>query len=193
MAAMIVDALRLTAGAATGLAAFWALSGGGVLALTLFVLCVACLATAPRRTPGGLVADRLLRLAAAGFVGVVFVPAFLPLLLIVRSRPEPPLSPAGADASRAVRRIVRAATEPEVADPGLTAFLLHRHETLSGVIAADGAVQMRTVLLRRLLQHGPQALTLLAVAVLCRFGTPLPEAGVVALVLTAVTAPRSQA
>lgn len=190
MAGMIVTTVRLTAGAATGLAAGWTLSGGGVPALVCFVLCVACQVTAPCRSPRLLVADRLARLAAAGAVGVVFIPAFLPLLLVVPARREPPLSPGGADASRAVRRIVRAATEPELPDPGLAAFLLHRHETASRVIAADGVVQARAVLLRRLAQHAPQALVLLAVAVL---GTSLPEAGVVALVLTAATAPLARA
>ncbi|MFM9447579.1 hypothetical protein [Streptomyces acidiscabies] len=159
-----------------------------VLALAL-ALC--CLGSAWRAGPAGFAVDRTVRVVTALSVHPALALALLPLCLPHRPpTARPPLTGEAADASRAIRRIVRTAVEPK-GWPELTAWrlmplLVTHHERHAGTVAAArGRASVRS------LRSGlpvPAALLLTAAAVWAVPGTTLTQAQAVMLMVTIATA-----
>jgi hypothetical protein len=138
-------------------------------------------------------ADRLTRCVVCVLISPALVLAALPVWIPVRA-PDP--RPTDADAARAVRRIVRVATDPgawrELTDD-LGPFLLTEHERYGSRTAAAVARAAHLGLVHRLRAAGPTLLCLAAgvlVAAVCGGVTPIAA---VAFVVTVVTAPPAHA
>ncbi|WP_416970856.1 hypothetical protein [Streptomyces sp. 4F14] len=159
-----------------------------VLALAL-ALC--CLGGAWRAGPAGFAVDRTVRVATALSIHPALALALLPLCLPLRPpTARPPLTGEAADASRAIRRIVRTAVEPK-GWPELTAWrlmplLVDRHDRHADTVAS--ATARASV---RSLPGGlpvPAALLLTAAVVWAVPGATLTQAQAVMLMVTIATA-----
>ncbi|MGW9170056.1 hypothetical protein [Streptomyces decoyicus] len=208
-------------GAAVGLVAHAARTGGD-LAPPLYgssvALCCACAvghwtgsrAAAVRRhghspadPPASTVrhvADRVVRLGVAFAVHPVLPLAFLPLCRTVPSPAAPALSGADADAARAVRRIVRIATEDAWTGPSwmaLVRLLLLRHAEFSARVATATARAARRAAADGVRARLPVLYALVLSATVLTLADPLPtrpDGAVTALTvfLTVVTTPLSR-
>ncbi|MFF3740975.1 hypothetical protein [Streptomyces sp. NPDC002566] len=158
----LLGAAAALLGAAAGLVAH-AAGSGGALGPPLCVLAVAfCCARAAGRRPGVRatavrapgrvlgrrtpsvrhVVDRAVRLGVAFVVHPALPLALLPLCHSVPAPAAPALSGPDADAARAVRRVVRTATEDAWAGPSgavLVPLLLRRHAEFSARVATATA------------------------------------------------------
>ncbi|MEV5121339.1 hypothetical protein AB0K49_00685 [Streptomyces decoyicus] len=217
----LLGAAAALLGAAVGLVAHAARTGGD-LAPPLYgsavAFCCACAvghwtgsrATAVRRhghspadPPASTVrhvADRAVRLGVAFAVHPALALAFLPLCRTVPAPAAPALRGADADAARAVRRIVRIATEDARTGPAWTALvrlLLLRHAEFSARVATATARAARRAAADGVRARLPVLYALVLSATVLTLADPLPtrpDGAVTALTvfLTVVTTPLSR-
>ncbi|MFE7539389.1 hypothetical protein [Streptomyces platensis] len=141
--------------------------------------------------------DRAVRLGVAFAVHPVLPLAFLPLCRTVPAPAAPALSGADADAARAVRRIVRTATEGAWTGPSgaaLVPLLLRRHTEFSARVARATARSARRAAADGVRARLPVLYALVLSATVLTLADPMPAgpaaAGTAAVVfLTVVTTP----
>ncbi|MCF3141688.1 hypothetical protein [Streptomyces platensis] len=144
--------------------------------------------------------DRAVRLGVAFAVHPVLPLAFLPLCRIVPAPAAPVLSGADADAARAVRRIVRTATEDAWTGPSgatLVPLLLRRHTEFSARVARATARSAHRAAAEGIRARLPALYALVLSATALTFAAPMPagpaSAATAAVVfLTVVTTPFSR-
>ncbi|AZS69622.1 hypothetical protein DDE74_00225 [Streptomyces lydicus] len=144
--------------------------------------------------------DRALRLGVAFAVHPALPLAFLPLCRTVSAPAAPALSGADADAARAVRRIVRTATEDAWTGPSwaaLVPLLLLRHAEFSARVAAATARVARRAAVDCVRARLPVLYALVLSATVLTPADPMPTGpgGAVTAVivfLTVVTTPLSR-
>ncbi|SDF99238.1 hypothetical protein SAMN05421505_10131 [Sinosporangium album] len=222
VAAALLGAAAALLGAAAGAAVYTAQAGTSPLPPLLGLTVALCCAPAAdrwaeasqvaARSPGEAaavrrartarhIADRCARLAVVGAVHPVLLPALLPLCRVLPPPAVPALGGADADAARAVRRIVRTATEQDArASPSgalLTRLLLRHHTRLSARIADATAHAAGRAALEGLRRRLPMLCSLmlaaigLAVADRLQAGTA-GTAAAVCVFLTIVTTPLTE-
>ncbi|MCX4637611.1 hypothetical protein OG775_21110 [Streptomyces platensis] len=141
--------------------------------------------------------DRAVRLGVAFAVHPVLPLAFLPLCRTVPAPAAPALSGADADAARAVRRIVRTATEDAWTGPSgaaLVPLLLRRHTEFSARVARATARSARRAAAVGVRAQLPVLYALVLSATVLTLADPMPTgpaaAATAAVVfLTVVTTP----
>ncbi|MFC9238515.1 hypothetical protein ACFTZK_19000 [Streptomyces decoyicus] len=217
----LLGAAAALLGAAVGLLAH-AVRTGGDLAPPLYgsavALCCACavghwtgsrtaavrrLGHAPAGPPASTarhVVDRAVRLGVAFAVHPALPLAFLPLCRTVSAPAAPALSGADADAARAVRRIVRIATEDAWTGPSWTALvrlLLLRHAEFSARVATATARAARRAAVDGVRARLPVLYALVLSATALALAEPMPTGSggavtAVTVFLTVVTTPLSR-